>query len=145
MFVVFRALMFTCSHMFAPAGPAGEPSQSTREVKPSLPRQPLAQAEKDHATSDSVDSQTTRSQRRHRSNQTDRPTTRDSGAVDGCHIPMPTPSQNEHACVNRQHTHSINLMRACVMMLDVFWMYVSDGQGQFMIQEYLKTAFSPRP
>ena len=35
------------------------------------------------------------------------------GAVDGCHIPIPRPSQNEHAYVNRKHTHSINLMGVC--------------------------------
>ena len=67
------------------------------------------------------------------------------GTVDRCHIPIPMPSQNEHAYVNSKHTHSINLMCVCVMMLEVVWMYESDGQGQFMIQEYLKTALSPTP
>lgn len=42
------------------------------------------------------------------------------GAVDGCHIPIPRPSENEHAYVNRKHTHSINLMGVC------------DGDRKFM-------------
>ena len=32
------------------------------------------------------------------------------GAVDGCHIRIPRPSENEHAYVNRKHYHSIVLM-----------------------------------
>lgn len=42
------------------------------------------------------------------------------GAVDGCHIQISRPSENEHAYVNRKHVHAINLMA------------VVDDRGEFI-------------